>query len=50
LLVGYETAKGLVSRGAKVYMACRDVAAAEQAKTKIEQENTVGSSKRNFDF
>jgi hypothetical protein len=42
LVTGYETTKGLVSRGAKVYMACRDIAAAERAKAKIEQENTFG--------
>ena len=37
LCIGYETTKGLVVRGAKVYMACRDIKMAEQAKNKIEQ-------------
>ena len=34
---GYETTKGLVSRGARVYMACRDIKRAEQAKGDIEK-------------
>lgn len=39
--IGYETTKGLVSRGARVYMACRDVTRGEEAKKAIEKETGV---------
>lgn len=42
--IGLETARGLVKRGAKVYMACRDLTKCEQARDDIiqsEQRDTV---------
>ena len=41
--IGYETALDMLQRGARVIMACRNVQAAEEAKSKVTENERIMS-------